>query len=405
MPGPLRATSAVLIALACSSSAFAEIMVLDSVEWLVCSSAVAVVGRVEGIETVKGPHDVVYEDCTVSVKRSLKGPVEEGRFAFTLRRVGASPSARPFLESKHDVLFLLEKSENHGPEKRLDGRWVPTKLHPLSLIDLSKIGKVYSRETKPVTDRNALLTIVEEWADSPIAHSLYRDVPFESEAFADNWAGSSVMILVPAEERYRAEFLKLARSENPAERARGAAQLGKYPGEETVKVLRGLLDDTSESRSSYCADQIARVDLHVRKVAVRSLRELGEEVPDLVLEREPTANEQRELRETYWTGAFREALGEGWTIEVQDVRTKSIPGPAGDTYPWTQTIVAVTCRRGDDAGTFTLVPKRWPSDDWPTTTYLGTNGPQSQCGRRFHYDGELPDDTRKRVVQYFGLEK
>jgi hypothetical protein len=119
--------------------------------------------------------------------------------------------------------------------------------------------------------------------------------------------------------------------------------------------------------------------------------------PDVLAFRSPTAEEQRARRATYWQNAFTEALGKGWMIVASDGESREFDGRA-------RPIVNVACTQGEVRGVFTLVPKEWPAEDLPARGALGINGANSQGARRFYLEGELPDDFRRKVVEYFGLE-
>lgn len=378
----------------------AEINVGTSVEWLSCSSEVIVTGKVTKVNDVEGPGKVTYEECTIKVERVFKGKVEGKELSFTLRRIGDDSRAGPLLKSDGPILFFLSKSRDHGPEKHLEGKWVPTpRAQNGSIVDLSRpITRTYSKEMKILDDSKELLKIVAVWAASPVKHFVREDVP-GGPLHEELYAGSAVYLIVPAEEKHRLRFLKMARSPEAYTRSLAAGELWKFPGDETEKVLRDLLKDDSESFSHYSQDQIAGVEYHVRAAAHRSLTALGKKVEKMQLQRDPTAEEQQALRVSAWGTSFSTALkGGGWTIAITDGATRRIDGRD-------HTIVVVTCSRDKQKATFTLVPRDWPAANRPKSDYLGTNGLSSQGARRFYLEGTLPEETKTEVSKYFGLEK
>ncbi|MCH7727919.1 MAG: HEAT repeat domain-containing protein [Planctomycetes bacterium] len=381
-------------------AATAEIMVAPSLEWLTCKAEVIVVGKIKGITVTKGRGSVIFEDCVVGVEQTLKGNVTGKRVEFTLRKFNNGPSVNAFVNSKDGAIFFLSQSKDHGSERHLDGKLVPTSLSmQMSVFDLSKPqDKIYSKEMKFVRNKKEILATVRQWSMSPVKHSLWSEVPFDSPIFKKLWAGSSVYLLVPAEEKFRGKFMKLARSQNPHERAKAAGELQKFPGPETEAVLRELMKDDAESFSYYSADQIGSVIFHVRLAASRSLKALGKPVPDIQLRRAPTKQEHRDLRVKYWTQSIKEGLKENWTITVNDGASRVFNGLQ-------RTIVVVSCKQGDRMAKFTLVPKEWPANERPKNGYLGINGKKTQGARHFFLSGDLPDDVQKRFVQYFGLVK
>jgi hypothetical protein len=250
-----------------------------------------------------------------------------------------------------------------------------------------------------LTDRGVLLDTVRSWAGSNISHSLWSEIPFDSPIFEHLYAGSACYLKVPAEEKHRAHFIELARSAKPEERLKAALELRKFPGEETERVLYELLKDETENRRYSCADTLARVEYGVRAAAVRSLKALGRPVPELRLEREPTEEEQRSSRETYWRKSFTRALSDGWKVlSVEDGETRPVEGR-------NTTSVILTCGNGDARCRFLLIPKEWEGSAPSGTECLGINGPDSQGARRFFLEGVLPEPVKGKLVQYFGLQK
>jgi hypothetical protein len=397
----LRAVLSAVLVLSSARLASAEITGATSVEWLSCAAEVIVNGTVRKQATAAGPVSVRYKDVTLDVEEVIKGDPATKSIEFTWRHL-EQDSSPTWLKEGARVLVFLAKSKDHGPERRLDNRWVPLtdSGRPL-VVGLSMTpDRIYSKEMAMVTDVDELLKIVRIWAKSPLKHSISMDVPWSSPIHNRLFGGSAVYLTVPAEEKYRLDFIRQARSAVAHERASAAKNLASYPGEETTAILQELLKDNSEIVSSYANDQIESVLYYVRAAAAQSLESLGTKVPDIALKRKPTDEEQRAQREQAWKRSFAEALKDGWTIAVADGRTRVLEGRA-------RTIVVVTCQRGDERAAFTLVPKEWPANDVDVTglTYLGTNGVNSQGGRRFYSHGELRGETANIIRTYFPLEK
>lgn len=397
--GRFFAATVVAMATSAANVAWGEINVASSLEWIACSAELVVLGKSKEIKTTRGPGDVFYEDCVLTVERSFKKDLDGKEISFTLRRVGTGPTAEEWIDLPEGVLVFLVKSKDHGSERHLDGKWVPANHSGQpALIDVSRPANLYLREMKFVAGKMELLRVVEDWAKSSVKHSLHVEVPTDSPIFSKLYAGSACFLIVPAEEKYRGEFLKLARSPNPYQRAKAARELSKFPGEETEAVLRSLLKDDFQSHLLGAQDQIQLVSYHVRAAAHQSLKSLGHSVPDMELNRPPTADEQRKLREKCWSESFASALPKGWKVSVADGPSRRFDD--GERY-----IVLITCRHEKERGQFTLVPKEWPAAELPDKGYLGLNGPGSQGARRFYYEGDLSDEVRQQVVAYFGLEK
>jgi hypothetical protein len=232
----------VLIRLFCGY-ACAEISAEPSIEWITCESEVITIGKITDIKVTKGIYSVIYEDCTVQIDKILKGNVQEKELMFCLRTTSSKPTAKEFMNSKDGVLLFLSKSKNRGQEQHLDDMFVPK-----FMIDLSNLQKnVFSKEMVILKDKDRILEIVKEWSNSKIAHPLWSKVPFNSGIWEQIYAGSSCYLIVPAEEKYRDIFMKMAKSDVPHERQKAASELYKFPDAETEATLRELLKDTTEN--------------------------------------------------------------------------------------------------------------------------------------------------------------
>lgn len=395
-----RTIFAITLLFLLSGQSRAEIMGASSIEWLSCQSEVIVVGKIDKITITKGVHSVIYEECTVQIAEVIKGDIKDKELAFCLRTLSSKPTAKDFMNSNQGVLLFLSRSKGHGPERHLDNKYVPTAMgSPFSIIDLSNVSNdLYSKEMRILTNPEEILKTVRTWADSKVSHCLWWEVPFDSAIFNQLYAGSACYLIVPAEESYRPYFVKLARSDKPHERQRAASELYKFLGQQTEAILRELLKDETENFWNYSADTISKIEYGVRAAACRSLEALGKPVPQIELERKPTEEEQRSLRQGYWRKSFAEALSDEWkVISVEDGNGRQVEGR--DT-----TSVIVTCANGESWCTFTLIPKEWDKSSFPVGENLGTNGRNSQGGRHFLLDGTLPQAVKNNLIRYFGIE-
>ena len=382
----------------------AEINTASTVEWLTCESEIVAVGKLTTVTATRGPEEVVYEDCVLSVSEAIKGTTAE-KLMFCCRHLTGDPPE--WLQAKGELLVFLSVCKEPYSELHLRNVLVPVrKDQPPPVFDLSKLKKhMYSKDMKTLTEPAEVLKIARAWATSTVSHSLWAKVPFDSPIFRDLYAGSSCFLIVPAEEKFRAHFMELAVSKKPREREEGAAELSKYPGPDTEKVLRGLLEDNTENFTYFAADTIYSVEFSVRTAAYRSLLALGVAVVPVQTERKPTVEERRACREKYWRDAFNHALTDGWTVlSVEDGVTRQIAGENRET-----TTVTVNCGKGDDRAMFVLIPKEWNGQDWPglkALESLGNNGFNSQ-GARYYYLGgtAMPTVVKEKVIKYFGLQK
>src|ERR1043166_909640 len=190
-------------------AARAEVIVGSSVEWMTCASDVVAVGRIEKVVTTRGPGDVFYDDCTVTVQEVIKGKVAGNQLVFCLRTLTAESAAKGWMKSQEPILLFLSKSQEHGSETHLDNMLVPTTdQFPMSVIDLAAPGKfVMDTRFKVLTDKKAILSTCRKAAEQFAEHVKknpggkvgleHMKVPVSSEAWRSLWAGSSCLLKAP----------------------------------------------------------------------------------------------------------------------------------------------------------------------------------------------------------------
>lgn len=410
-PAGLFFAAALGFVLTAASSLVARSTGANSVEWLTCASEIVATGRVVKVSSVKGPGDVLYTDCVFEVAEAIKGPpLKEITFCYrelTEKKPEWLTPGREFLvmlsrwkDSYTDAQIASGAFADPSYEARMHNLLVPTSggQLPLSLIDLSQpLKNLYTKDARTLTDKSELLGICRAWSKSPVSNSLMQEVPIESPIHRELWGGSAVFLIVPAEDDYRARFLVQARSKDSHARQSAAAELWKFPGEDTESMLRELLNDRSETIWCSANDTIARIEYGVRAAAFRSLQELGKPVPRIALERKPTAAEMSAYRLEAWRKSFKEALPEGWkTTAITDGDT--ISRPDGD-----KTVVLVDISDGSSHGVCRLVPKEWDKSKLPAAGFAGMLQAGSQGSRYFYFEGDIPESVKLRLIQYFGL--
>jgi hypothetical protein len=176
---------------------------------LTCEADVVVVGSIAKIVTTRGPGSVLYDDCTVAVKETIRGKVEDKQLVFCLRTLSTESPARVWMKSQEPILLFLSKSKGHGSEKHLDDMLVPTSHQfPLSVIDLAAPGKyVLDARFKVLADQKAILETCRKTATQLADHikrnpggkveAKQSEAPISSEAWTSLYGGSSCYVKVP----------------------------------------------------------------------------------------------------------------------------------------------------------------------------------------------------------------
>jgi hypothetical protein len=430
---------------------FAEINIVDSLEWMAIDAPFVVRGKVTGLKDTKGPGSVVYRDVTIAVEETVKGQRQDETINIRLRLLGVDKAGIEWQHSGHSYLFFLCRGRARD-DQALTGWWVLRESRQ-SVIDLNQPQRVYTADLKWAKDGAAILGAVREQAahhglpgyvgapnifKAQIGY-LRLEIPLDTEFFNEVYARSSCYINVPADEKYRPLALSKARSEKYYERAEGAAMLRNFPRPETSKLLRAMLVDPGEAQWMSGSDQLVNVSYPVRLAAYEALVALGEYPETLPLfERKPTTAEIQKVRETYWKHSMREVVPKDWIV----ASIQSAKEPAG----WTRSSggegIAVECRSSgitiqDPRSrpyqpflTLYVMPIDWegtsgketgeklrggkyipPDPDLldrqiDTAQYLGHQDPRTHGARRFfsstvgHAGWDNPAD---RLIQYFGL--
>ncbi len=315
----LAGALAFLMAVSVAAVASAEVIVLDSLEWMAADTPLIVQGNVIGYEDTVGLHGVTYRSVTVQVHEVLKGQHTDDTVKFRLYGFKERPVGTEWKESGHSFLFFLRKGrpEDGGP---LVGWWVP-RSRLQGIIDLEQPMGTYKADMKRPSNAKEILDIVRHWAawKKPVAACVgeanifkpqagYRriEIPFDAEIHREVHAGSTCYINVPAEENYRPLAMEKAKSQQADERMEGAQMLCNYPGPETVKLLTELLEDPFESKWSSGSGELVKITYVyiVRRAAYESLLALGEKPEKPIFERLPTPEEIQDVRDRHRAEVF-----------------------------------------------------------------------------------------------------
>lgn len=256
-----------------SSALSAEINIGDSLDWLTVSRDHIAIVRATGSQEERAP-EALWMDRTVRVERVqvLKGdPPATAEFTVHIPVETPVPAAgREFLfffgkegfRFEGHYVIDLESPADRGPEVALtqDFRLLPTRQEILEAVE-----------------RRLRLLADEGTAD--YLRSLTLEVPVDSPAFRALWQRSACYLVVPADPEYKPGLLDDTRSADVWVRARAAARLAEYPGEETVARLRELLVDPGTGSMQVSGNnQLEEVEVFpAREEAYRALRKLGVE--------------------------------------------------------------------------------------------------------------------------------
>jgi len=230
-------------------TAQAEIVVADSVEWVVASSDVILRGKV--IEVVRSEGlfiDEVWDKVTIEVAETLRGPKQD-KLNFVMRwpKPINSPGPTGLQKSAKELLLFLVRSEEHkkhGPAGLADT--VLTLRRDVGIIDLSvkECEPLPTMDFKLLQRSEDLLKLVREAAqEAPKPKSIVLGIPHETEAFRKLWRGSGVVIVVPVNSRLEARAREWYQSKDLVYRVTGIDALGQFQSDDNIRLMKSLLDN------------------------------------------------------------------------------------------------------------------------------------------------------------------
>jgi hypothetical protein len=290
------------------SIARAEIMVGESIEWMIADSDRVVVGKIVAVKQVGR-----LEAVTIEVDKTLRGK-HEPKVTFLVPNNGGN-AAQGWPKAGVPMLFALVE---RGNVKNSDGLPQEPALvlrrgaseHAAVFLGKPKeqrpgTSEVFTRDFKHLTGADEIVKYVDAYARTLPADwkkkQIVLHVPGNSRVFQKLWAGSSVLLTVPLDPAMETQAREWCRAKDIEARARGATVLGNFKNDENVKILKALLKDPGsyEVTSSQTVNG-QRVERKVRFYAARSaahgaLTELGVEVDRPIVE-EPIGDGDARLR-------------------------------------------------------------------------------------------------------------
>ncbi len=305
------AASALAVALiGAPAPARAEIVVGESLDWLVVSRPhVAVMRVVEVVESpVKG--GATWTTRTVRLERVgvMKGePPETATFERHVS-VGAAPgrgAPRVFAPKENGemlVFFRVEEGGREAGEVRVDQAIDLERPATGGLTDVAFTTDfaILDDGDTIVKTAEARLALIEAAAakakrdgEPPAERArpanffaaqrgfIRFEIPYDTAAYRALWSGSSCYLVVPADHALRAEIVKATASADVHERAEAAERLLSYPDAEARAILRKLLVDPGTSRVTVHGETKETFTIYpVRQAAYETLRALGEDVEE-----------------------------------------------------------------------------------------------------------------------------
>jgi len=331
----MRNVALVALSLLVGGGSWAEIVAVDSLEWMTVDAQAVIRAKVTGHRDTKGPDGAGCREITLRVEDAIKGDVT-GR-TLTVRRHGLGPNpgmVDHWQRTGHALLLFLRKGRAEDG-KALAGQWV-LRDPQRSIIDLDGPPLAYLADMTASRDADKIMEVVRHYAarSRPLlkagAPNVFRpqagyarlEIPPSAKIYGFVYSGSTCYIHVPIEPAHRELALARIRDGSPHVRASGADLLRNFPGPETVRILTDLLDDPVEAQSCRGPGELVLVTYPVRKAACDALRALGGKPEEPAFAREPTAAEVVAYRNAYWTDAAHRAIGDHgkrWKATVQDV--------------------------------------------------------------------------------------
>jgi tryptophan-rich sensory protein len=288
----------------------AELMVGESLEWIVADSDLIVTGSITKVEVFEDERKVSLEEATVQVNETIKGRTTEP-LLFLVRCVGINEKPSKWQEEGVELLLFLVKSSRYealDPEYRKSDFALRLWGAELSFVRLNNRPQtgLFTMDFDVLEKRNDILKAVRSAANCrptslPPEHRV--EVPFDSEVFRTLYSGSSVRLIVPADERLETRARHWLKSEDPETRQQGASAIRYFESPANTELLRPLLSDNAFMTTTR--NEVSTQVYYVRAAAFETLSEWDVDVQKPVIEVPVNAVETNDVPvpETSVTGA------------------------------------------------------------------------------------------------------
>jgi hypothetical protein len=287
------------------ASIHAEIVVAESMEWVLATSDRVVVAKVVKVDTVTDQENKKCQLVTVAITKTLKGEHAD-RETILLPPYIYNGYGKQWMDEGIPIIFCLIKNDGKRvsvpAEKcawllRDNGNGPGAVLLGKSRHHFTGCIPVLTREFAVLTENDAILKFVEKAVKSlakgttPQPHTLA--VPGNTAVDKKLRSRSAVFLIVPVDEKLEELGRQWCMSDSPRERTEGAKVLRHFKNERNIEVLKPLLKDSSTSEATMYRTVPGKTELelvyrkklyYVRQAAFDALRELGAKVERPVLE-------------------------------------------------------------------------------------------------------------------------
>lgn len=272
-----------------SQSAHAELMVGESLEWIVADSDLIVKGTIVKVESFNDEQQTAWEEATVQVNETIKG-TPANALTFLVRCVGITEKPSKWHQEGVELLLFLVESgryESLDPDYGKADSALRLWGADSSFIRLNNEPQagLFTMDFNVVKERNDILKAVHSAAlyrpaNRPLEHRV--EVPFDSEVYQTLYSGSGVQLVVPADERLETRARQWLKSENQEARQQGALSLRYFKSPANTQLLRPLLNDTTYMTTTR--NEASTRVYYVSEAAFKTLSEWSVDVDKPVIE-------------------------------------------------------------------------------------------------------------------------
>jgi hypothetical protein len=274
-----------------AAPAHADVMVVESLDWVVADSDLVVYGKLVENKRVRDKNKIIWSTVTVEVIEILKGDKPE-KLQFIVAHASEPPSDRiaEMVDHKAEALVCLVKSERYK-DKGEDYATVPWALRQSqlqmdhTLVDLSDNSGalVVPMDARLLNRKDDILKAARAAGAAapagtkPATQARLR-APASSEPVRKLASGDAVWIFAPATARLEDQGKDWLKAKEIDYRAEGVRVLRPFKSDANVALLKELLQDPQ----SVSDGKLKKYP--VRQAAYDVLREWKVDVPRPVVE-------------------------------------------------------------------------------------------------------------------------